>query len=238
VSLRARAGRAYAGAYHRLAPRSVRAAGRLPRLPREPLSRRFGLDRGRPVDRVYIERFLEAHAADVRGRVLEIYEPTYTRRFGGERVARADVLDVQEGAPHATLQGDLETGRGVPRSSFDCFICTQTLSLIYDLPAAARHAREALVPGGVLLLTVPGISQRSLAGEGDFPDLWRFTSVGLERLIVGSFGPSDVEVSAWGNPITAAAFLYGLAEHEVDPAAFTWNDPEYELVVAARAVRR
>ena len=37
-----------------------------------PFSRRFGFDRGLPVDRYYIERFLVAHAHDVRGRVLEI----------------------------------------------------------------------------------------------------------------------------------------------------------------------
>ena len=66
----------YSKWYRRLPmPRSV---ARAPRLPAEPLSRRFGLDRGRPVDRVFIERWLEAHAADVRGRVLEVYEPTYT----------------------------------------------------------------------------------------------------------------------------------------------------------------
>jgi hypothetical protein len=37
-----------------------------------PISRAFALDRGLPVDRHYIEHFLAAHAADIRGRVLEI----------------------------------------------------------------------------------------------------------------------------------------------------------------------
>ncbi|HEY8583155.1 MAG TPA: hypothetical protein VIL49_09400, partial [Capillimicrobium sp.] len=39
---------------------------------RTPLSEAGGYDRGRPVDRVYIERFLDAHRADVRGTVLEV----------------------------------------------------------------------------------------------------------------------------------------------------------------------
>jgi hypothetical protein len=43
-----------------------------------PFSRRFGSDRGFPVDRYYIERFLVAHAHDVRGRVLEIKDDYYT----------------------------------------------------------------------------------------------------------------------------------------------------------------
>ena len=52
-----------------------------------PLSRAWSFDRGTPIDRYYVERFLAANAADVRGRVLEIGEDTYTRRFGGGRVS-------------------------------------------------------------------------------------------------------------------------------------------------------
>ena len=49
---------------------------------RHPLSRDFGYDRGFPIDRHYIERFLSAQASDVRGHVLEIADDIYTRRFG------------------------------------------------------------------------------------------------------------------------------------------------------------
>ena len=51
-----------------------------------PISRKFGFDRGLPIDRYYIERFLERHASDIHGRVLEIAFNMYTLRFGGERV--------------------------------------------------------------------------------------------------------------------------------------------------------
>ena len=43
----------------------------------------FGFERGRPIDRYYIEKFLDQHADDVRGRVLEVQEDDYTTRFGG-----------------------------------------------------------------------------------------------------------------------------------------------------------
>jgi SAM-dependent methyltransferase len=229
------AGRGYAALYTRMAPRSVR---RTPQLPPEPLSRRFGADRGRPLDRVYIERFLGAHAADVRGRVVEIYEPTYTERFGGERVTRGDVLDAAADAPRATLRGDLETGEGVPREAFDCFICTQTLSLVSDVRAALENARRALVPGGVLLATVPGISHRAGVVAEEFPDQWRFTAAGLRRLASDVFGPGSVDVSAWGNVAVAAAFLYGEAEEDVDASLLERDDPDYELVIALRAEKR
>jgi SAM-dependent methyltransferase len=189
---------------------------------------------------VYIERFLADCAGDVRGRVLEIYEPTYTERFGGDRVTRTDVLDAAADAPRATIRGDLETGEGLPDEAFDCFICTQTLSLVFDVRAALLNARRMLAPGGVLLATVPGISHRASGrGEGEeFPDQWRFTAAGLRRAAAEVFGAGAVEVRAWGNVAVAAAFLYGQAEHELDPSLFAWDDPDFELILALRATKR
>src|SRR5690242_6820169 len=51
-----------------------------------PVSRDYGYDRGLPVDRHYIETFLSSLQMDICGRVLEIGDNTYTRRFGGDRV--------------------------------------------------------------------------------------------------------------------------------------------------------
>ena len=205
-----------------------------PRLPAQPLSRRFGLDRGRPVDRVFIERFLEAHAADVRGRVLEIAEPTYTQRFGGEAVTRTDVVDASGANPHATLVGDLEQPGWLPERAFDCAILTQTVQYAREPRAMLDVICGALADGGVLLATFPGISQRSLTGEApNFPDHWRFTSDGVRSLVAACGLRGDVR--AHGNLAACAAFLYGMAEHETDPQAFAFDDPDYELVVVTRA---
>src|SRR5437773_2644889 len=57
-----------------------------------PLSSIWGHDRGRPIDRFYIERFLDEHRRDIRGRVLEIRDNAYTRCFGRD-VVHSDVLD-------------------------------------------------------------------------------------------------------------------------------------------------
>src|SRR5205823_13182818 len=46
----------------------------------QPVSQYWGWDRGKPIDRHYIEGFLEAHRADVRGRVLEVRDPLHTQR--------------------------------------------------------------------------------------------------------------------------------------------------------------
>jgi hypothetical protein len=216
-------------------PPSEREALGLTKL--EPVSRMYGADRGRPVDRWYIERFLAAHAADVRGRVLEVAETTYTQWYGGEDVTSSDVLHAAPGNPDATIVGDLATGRGIPREAFDCFIMTQTLHVIYDIAAAVRGTWNLLAPGGVLLATVPGISQISSDGRRDWGDWWRFTTDSASRLFSDVYGAGNVEVEAHGNVLSAACFLYGFAAEELSEAELAHRDPAFELLMTIRAAK-
>jgi SAM-dependent methyltransferase len=203
----------------------------------EPVSRVFGFDRGTPIDRWYIERFLLQHARDIRGRVLEVAEPTYTRHYGGTEVTRSDVLHAAPGNPEATLVGDLVTGDGLPEAAFDCFVCTQTLHIVFDVPAAILGARRVLGQGGVLLATLPGISQISREDRRVFGDWWRFTADSAERLFAEAFGADNVEVTAHGNVLASAAFLYGFAAEELDDAQLAHRDPDFDFLMTVRAVR-
>ena len=219
--------------------RKRRPAGEpeLPLLPDEPVSRTFGFERGKPVDRWYIERFLAEHAADVRGRVLEVAESTYTGWYGGDDVTTSDVLYAAEGNPDATVVGDLTTGAGIPEAAYDCFICTQTLQFVYDVRAAVAGTRALLAPGGVLLATVPGISQISREDMRDWGDWWRFTARSAQRLFGEVYGDDNVEVRQHGNVRAAAAFLYGLAAEDLDASALGAVDPDFHLLMTVRAVR-
>jgi len=182
--------------------------GRLRRL--EPISRVFGFDRGLPVDRFYIEQFLVEHRGDIQGRVLEVADNGYTLRFGGDRVSRSDVLDIVP-TEFTTLVGDLGTGAGIPTAAFDCIVLTQVLLLIYDVKAAIAHGYGALRPGGVLLVTLPGISQICRDNQDRWHDCWRFTAHSARRLFEEVFGSGNVEVRTYGNVLTAISFLQGLA---------------------------
>jgi SAM-dependent methyltransferase len=204
----------------------------------EPVSRNWGFERGKAIDRWYIERFLRAHEQDVRGRVLELYEPTYTQWFGGDRVTSSEVLHHGDDNPAATLVGDLQTGEGIPEAAFDAFIFTQTLHLIPQPEAAVRGTHRALAPGGVLLGTLPGISRVCTDDRPVWGDWWRFTTDGARKLFEDVYGAGNVEVGAAGNVLTAAAFLYGLAAEELEDHELAQDDPDYELIVTVRAVRR
>jgi hypothetical protein len=199
-----------------------------------PLSTRWGSDRGTPLDRFYIEDFLDDHRSAIRGRVLEVKDSGYTDRFGSG-VEVSDVLDLDAANPRATVVADLAAAHSVPADRYDCFILTQTLQLIYDVHAAIAHAHRILRPGGVLLVTVPCASQvvRGV-GAGDF---WRFTPQACERLFADCFGPGQVEVRGRGNVLATVAFLMGLAHEELTERELAHDDPLHPLLVTVRAVK-
>ena len=188
------------------------------------------------MDRRYIEAFLERHQLDVRGRVLEIGDDSYSRRFGGDHVSQCDVLHVKAGARGATIVADLADAPHIPPETFDCIILTQTLHLIYDVRAALATLQRVLRPGGVLLATFPGISQ---IDYGEWADewYWSFTSRSAARLFGEFFGTPSLQIQAFGNVLVAVAFLQGLAAEELTAEEFEQRDPAFELVITVRAVK-
>jgi SAM-dependent methyltransferase len=200
----------------------------------QPLSARYGYDRGQPVDRYYIEAFLAAHAGDVRGRGLEIKSPTYLRRYDSG-LTRCDALDIDPGNPEATVIADLSAADNVPDGQFDVFILTQTLQFIFDLEAAVRHACRILRPGGVLLATIPTVSRTDRTLHEI--DYWRLTPRGCERLFGKVFGEGSVEVTSYGNVLSATAFLMGLAVEDLRRSELDASDPAFPVLAGVRAQR-
>jgi SAM-dependent methyltransferase len=201
-----------------------------------PVSREFGYDRGLPVDRYYIERFLETHRQDVAGRTLEVGDDEYTRRYGGARATKRDVLHVHGGNAAATIVADLADAPHIADETFDCIVLTQTLHLIYDVGRAVATIHRILRPGGVVLATFPGISQLS-GDEWSRTWSWALGSRLARQLFASRFGEGNVTVEAHGNSLAAAAFLQGLATVELTPAQLGAHEAGCELLVTVRAVR-
>ena len=199
-----------------------------------PFSERYGYDRGTPVDRYFIAQFLERHRADVRGAVAEIKDSKYTVTFGGDRVNERHVIDLDAANPVATLVADLAQAGALPTRTFDCFILAQTIQYVADPAAALAHAYRSLRPGGSLLLTVPSLA-RIDPDLGD-DDLWRFTPAGLSRLVASSCPDAQVDVSSYGNLVTAVAFLEGLAAEELTTDELDHCDSSFVVLSCARVV--
>lgn len=203
----------------------------------EPVDAAFGLGRGKPVDRHYIEGFLRRHASAIQGRVLEVSEDAYTREFGGDRVRHSDILHADDSNPRATLIADLVDAVSIPDDTFDCFVCTQTLTYVYELKQAVATIHRILRPGGTLLVTVPGISQISPYDSERWGEHWRFTTQSLGRLLGEGFPGGDVAVEAHGNVLAATAFLQGLCIGDLSGRELDHQDDRYQLLVAGRAVK-
>lgn len=201
----------------------------------QPLSERYGAERGTPVDRYYIERFVAANQASICGHVLEIKEPLYTSRFGAG-VTQADVLDIDASNPKATIVCDLAAADSVPSNTFDCFVLTQTLQMIYEVRAAVVHAHRMLRPGGVFLVTVP-VTSRIIPGDGLQADYWRFTLASCRRLFGDVFGESHTQVQSHGNVLSSIAFLAGMAHEELSQAELDTVDLYFPLLISVRAVK-
>ncbi len=203
-----------------------------------PISREWGDDRGGPIDRYYVTSFLDRHRTDIHGRVLEIAEDVYARWFGDDRVSRVDILQYREGEhPRATFVGDLQDAPQLPSDAFDCVILTQTLQLIYDLRAAVGTVHRILRPGGVALVTVPGITPVNRQDSESWGNqwCWSFTGLSARRLFEEHFDPEQVEVETFGNVLAAASFLYGLGQPELTRRELEHRDPDYEMLITVRA---
>jgi len=207
-------------------------------IPKEPIDRMFGYGRGTPLDRYFIERFIENHKKDVTGHCLEVGDPRYIKEYGKD-VSKCDVLHLTGShADDTTIVGDLQEYEILPQNQFDCFICTQTLQYCYDYKKAVQGIHSTLKSGGVALVTVPTVSRTSAGGTDTWVDYWRFTKAVIERSFAEVFEETNIHVEAHGNAFISTCFLYGLAEEEVPKEMLNRDDPEYEFIITVRAKKK
>lgn len=203
----------------------------------EPISRKFGFDRGYPIDRYYIDSYLKQNQNVITGSVLEIAECTYSKQFGHD-ISSYEILHYDDSNKNATIVGDLTKPETLPEERIDCFICTQTLNFIFDVPKAIEGSYKVLRKGGTLLCTVSGISQISRYDMDRWGDYWRFTDLSILKLMESVFGEGNVEVVTFGNALAATAFLQGLAVDDLpDTSLLDKNDKDYQITIGIKAIK-
>lgn len=200
-----------------------------------PFSTQYGWDRGRPVDRFYIEQFLGAHSAAIAGDVLEVRDDGYIRAFGGSRVRTSHIVDIDPANRRATIVADLCEVGSLGSDRFDAIVLTQVLFLVDDPDAALRNAWQALRPGGCLLLTEPCIQR--IDPHDPQLDRRRWTPLGFETWLRTTLPGARIGSQGLGNVLAAAASLMGLAVEELPVRDLAVQDPAFPLVVCARVDR-
>jgi hypothetical protein len=201
----------------------------------QPVSRLFGFDRGMPIDRYYIEKFLSVHSHEIRGRILEIAEDTYARKFAdlkSREISVFETLHFDGSGKPSTITGDLAIPASLPENRYDCFICTQTYNFIYDVKQAIAGTYQLLKNDGIVLATVAGISQVSRYDMDRWGDYWRFTDASALKLFEDVFGKGHVEMVTFGNVLAATALLQGLAVEDLpDRSLLDEKDPDYQVII-------
>jgi hypothetical protein len=201
----------------------------------KPVSDKFGFDRGTPIDRYYIEKFLSENKAAIKGKALEIAEDTYLKKFGARETER-NILHFDNTNPVATIVGDLSNKNTLPKDTFDCFICTQTFNFIYDFNSAIAGSHYLLKPGGTLLATLACMSPISKYDADRWGDFWRFTPQSAQRSFELVFGAGNVSISCYGNSAAAALFMKGYALEEVkDSVNLDHKDELFPLIIGVKA---
>ncbi len=197
----------------------------------KPVADNFGFIRGMPVDRYYIEKFLSENKKHIQGRVLEIAESLYSKKFdsGVEEFETFGTVDSNSGA---TITGDLTDSATLPESSIDCFICTQTFNFIYEVKKAVQGSYRLLKPGGVMLVTVAGVCQVSRYDMDRWGDYWRFTDLSLRKIFSEVFTEENIMVNTYGNVLSATALLQGISSEELTSEELDVTDKNYQVVIS------
>jgi SAM-dependent methyltransferase len=200
----------------------------------KPISTRFGYDRGKPIDRYWIEKFLESNKHLVKGKCLEITDNSYTLHYGGTKVIKSEVLDIDTKNAKATIHGDVRSLKGViADNTYDCIILTHVLGLIDEVQSAVKELHRILKPGGVILATSACLSPTYDVNS----NFWRFTPNGLKYLFTKAFDPSNVEIKAFGNVLAGQCFWVGMAQEDLTPEQLDYNDAKFPCVVAVKAIK-
>jgi len=198
-----------------------------------PLSRKFGLDRGTPIDRYYIEEYLQKNAKHIKGVCLEIGDNRYTNQFG-TAVTKSVVLDVNTKNPKADIIGDLRHAPQIKSNTFDCILLTQVIGMIDDLDSVMKECHRILRPNGVLIITTS-----SLAPVIDYDySFWRFTVKSLEYLFTKQFNKKNVQVESYGNALTSIYYYVGGVQEELAKKELEYNDKYFPCIIAGKAVKK
>ncbi len=196
----------------------------------KPLSSKFGFDRGTPIDRFWIEKFIKENAKDIKGRVLEIGDNRYTKAYGKD-VTKSEVLDVDSKNSKANIIADLRKMPKVPSNTYDCVIVTHVLGMVDEVDSAVSELHRILKPGGIILAT-----SASLSPTYDLTNnYWRFTPAGFKYLFEKHFAKNNISCQSFGNVLTGQAFWAGLAQEDLTKKELEFDDPHYPCVVAIRA---
>lgn len=197
--------------------------GNLRRL--RPFSATYGFERGTPIDRYYLHRFLAARRDLIAGDVLEVQMRTYTDRYG-HHLRRSDTFDIVPDASPTFVCDLAASDRVIPTGAYDCLLLPNTLQHFRDLEGCMRQALRVVRPGGAILASAAGFLPLTSGGD----DYWRLTPAAWREKTATVWRDAHVEIEGYGNCLAAVAAQLGLASEELSASELDAHDPRYPVL--------
>jgi len=149
-------------------------------------------------NRVAVIRFLEEHAKQMHGKVLDVGSGrwTFARRLlqnHCQYIATDCFAD-----PNVDIVSDIEVlSNTFNKDDFDFILCLEVLEHIPHPWLAVKQLHTVLKPGGILLMTTP--FHMRFHGTNNYRDYWRFTPEGL-GLLLDEAGFQKIAIKLSGHP--------------------------------------
>lgn len=196
-----------------------------------PIGRLFNLDRGTPIHNYYCQQFLSNIADEVRGDVLHVGEPHERGRAGA---TVAEFLSRLGAVRPKTMTLEEMRDRNLEANLFDCILISDCLEYAPNLDVSLAMVKRLLRPGGVIVAILPGLQNGHR--QGGIANLhWHFTTHSAANLFERYFGRGNLQVSGFGNILTAVAALHGLTAEELNSVELEKHDPAYEVSIFVKA---
>ncbi|PSB22356.1 methyltransferase [filamentous cyanobacterium CCP2] len=187
-----------------------------------PLCHITGFTRGNPIDRYYLQKFVDEIREQVVGDVLEVGGVPKDREFYQfDRAKTYRIMNLEAGAG-VDLVGDVHDPDLVEPDSLDSLVIFNVLEHCYAPWIAVENIHRWLKPGGKCFCMVPN-AQRLHDRPGDF---WRPLPDGVNWLF-RSF--SQKQLYVYGNPLTVLASFHGVGYEELTPAELDAFHPDYPV---------
>lgn len=196
----------------------------------EPISNKNGFDRGTPIDRFYIEKFMNENSDNLKGRCLEVHDNAYTKRYGGSNITQSDVLDIDTNNGFANIYGDLRNLNTIADNTYDSIILTHTVGAIDDIWSVIKEIHRILIPGGKLLFTASSGIKPQWHPENVY---WRMSAAMIKYIFGKYYDLNMIKIKTYGNVLVCQAFLVGLAAEELTAEELEYNDQHFPLIITA-----
>jgi SAM-dependent methyltransferase len=187
-----------------------------------PICQAFGLTRGTPVDRYYLNQFIREIRPQIKGDILEIGGTPKDKDFYQiESDQSYKIVNIEPG-PGVDIVGDVHDPSIIEPESIDSLIIFNVLEHCYAPWLAVENIYRWLKIGGKCFAMVPS----AIRVHATPVDYWRPLPDGF-KWIFRSF--RDCQLYVYGNPMTVIASYHGIAVEELTREQLDAFHPDYPV---------